>query len=121
MQRVRKKVQQISLEKELNEILSKKNELQGTRDQSIQTIEELKFKLKAANERLLIAQRNLKQKEIKSTVSGQVVDLKKQAIGSVIQPAEKIMDIVPQDEMLLIETEIMPNLIDRVAVGDAAM
>ena len=39
------KVQQISLEKELNEILSK-NELQGTRDQSIQTIEELKFKLK---------------------------------------------------------------------------
>ena len=60
----------------------------------------------------------MKQKEIKSTVSGQVVDLKKQAIGSVIQPAEKIMDIVPQDEMLLIETEIMPNLIDRVAVGD---
>ena len=28
------------------------------------------------------------------------------------------MDIVPRDEMLLIETEIMPNLIDRVAVGD---
>ena len=28
------------------------------------------------------------------------------------------MDIVPQDEMLTIETEIMPNLIDRVAVGD---
>ena len=112
------KVQQISLEKELNELLSKKNELEGTRAQAVQTIEELKFKLKAAKERLLIAERNLKQKEIKSSVSGQVVDLKKQAIGSVIQPAEKIMDIVPQDEMLLIETEIMPNLIDRVAVGD---
>ena len=28
------------------------------------------------------------------------------------------MDIVPRDEMLLIEAEIMPNLIDRVAVGD---
>ena len=28
------------------------------------------------------------------------------------------MDIVPRDEMLLIETEIMPNLIDRVSVGD---
>ena len=60
----------------------------------------------------------MKQKEIKSTVSGQVVDLQKQAIGSVIRPAEKIMDIVPRDEMLLIEAEIMPNLIDRVAVGD---
>ena len=112
------KVQQIELEKELNELLSRKNELNSTRDQAIQTIEELKFKLEAAKERLLIAQRNLKQKEIKATVSGQVVDLKKQAIGSVIQPAEKIMDIVPRDEMLLIETEIMPNLIDRVTVGD---
>ena len=112
------KVQQIGLEKELNELLSKKNELKSTREQAIQTIEELKFKLKAARERLIIAQRNLKQKEIKSSVSGQVVDLQKQSIGSVIKPAEKIMDIVPQDEMLLIETEIMPNLIDRVAVGD---
>ena len=95
-----------------------KNELKSTLEQSVQTIEELKFKLKSANERLLIAQRNLKQKEIKASVSGQVVDLKMQAIGSVIRPAEKIMDIVPEDEMLLIETEIMPNLIDRVSVGD---
>ena len=112
------KVQQIGLEKEFNDLLSKKTELTSTREQTLQTIEELKFKLKAANERLLIAQRNLKQKEIKSTVSGQVVGLQKQAIGVVIQPAEKIMDIVPRDEMLLIETEIMPNLIDRVSVGD---
>ena len=28
------------------------------------------------------------------------------------------MDLVPKDEMLLIETEIMPNLIDRVEVDD---
>ena len=28
------------------------------------------------------------------------------------------MDIVPKDEMLVIETEIMPNLIDRVEVDD---
>ncbi len=113
------KVQQIGLEKELNQLLSKKNELGSTREQSLQTIEELKFKLEAAKERLLIAERNLTQKEIKATVSGQILDLQKQAIGSVIQPAEKIMDIVPRDEMLLIETEIMPNLIDRVSVGDA--
>ncbi len=112
------KVQQIKLEKEFNQLVSKKNELKSTLEQSVQTIEELKFKLKSANERLLIAQRNLKQKEIKASVSGQVVDLKMQAIGSVIRPAEKIMDIVPEDEMLLIETEIMPNLIDRVSVGD---
>ncbi len=113
------KIQQIALEKEINELISKKNESKSTREQALQTIEELKFRLNAAKERLLIAQRNLKQKEIKASVAGQIVDLRKQAVGSVIQPAEKIMDIVPEDEMLLIETEIMPNLIDRVAVGDA--
>ena len=67
---------------------------------------------------ITIAQRSLKQKEIKATVSGQVVDLQKQAVGAVVRPAEKIMDIVPKDEMLVIETEIMPNLIDRVEVDD---
>ena len=112
------KVQQIKLEKELNELLSKRNEAKSTREQTLQSLQELKFKRKAAEERLVIAKRNLKQKEIKAIVSGQVVDLQMQAIGSVIRPAEKIMDLVPRDEMLLIETEIMPNLIDRVEVDD---
>ena len=112
------KVQQIRLEKELNNLLSRRNEAKGTRRQTLQSIEELKFKRNAAEERLLIAKRNLIQKEIKASVSGQVVDLKKQSIGAVISAAEKIMDLVPRDEMLLIETEIMPNLIDRVEVGD---
>ena len=112
------KVQQIRLEKELNDLLSRKNEAKGTRRQTLQSIEELKFKRKAADERLLIAKRNLSQKEIKASVSGQVVDLKKQSIGAVISAAEKIMDLVPKDEMLLIETQIMPNLIDRVEVDD---
>ena len=58
------KVQQIALEKELNELLSKKNENKSIRQQTIQSIEELKFKQRAAAERLIIAQRTLKQKEI---------------------------------------------------------
>lgn len=112
------KVQQIELEKEYNELVSKNNEFSSTKDQTQQSIEELKFKLESAKERLLIAQRKLNQKEIKASVAGQVVDLQKQSVGSIIMPAEKIMDLVPKDEMLLVETEIMPNLIDRVAVND---
>ena len=112
------KVQQIELEKEYNDLYSKINDYRSTKDQTNQSIEELKFKLESAKERLIIAQRKLSQKEIKASVSGQVVDLQKQALGSVIMPAEKIMDLVPEDEMLLVETEIMPNLIDRVAVND---
>ena len=112
------KVQQIRLEKELNDLLIRKSELMGIKDQASQSIEELGFKLKAAQERLTIVSRRLEGKEIKASVSGQVVDLKVQAKGAVVKAAEKVMDIVPGDELLLIETQIMPNLIDRVAVND---
>ena len=87
-------------------------------DQTIKSIEELGFKLNAAQERLIIAKRSMEAKEIKANVTGQVVDLKVQAKGAVVRAAEKIMDIVPGDELLLIETQIMPNLIDRVSVDD---
>ena len=86
-------------------------------DQTIKSIEELGFKLNAAQERLIIAKRSMEAKEIKANVTGQVVDLKVQAKGAVVEQ-QKIMDIVPGDELLLIETQIMPNLIDRVSVGD---
>ena len=46
------KVQQIELEKELNQIVARKNEATSNLKQTEQSIEELKFRLKAAKERL---------------------------------------------------------------------
>lgn len=58
--------------------------------------------------------------EIKSPVNGQVVGLQFQTIGSVLQPGQKIMDIVPLNEGLLLEAKIPPHLIDRVHTGQSA-
>ena len=88
----------------------------GNRRQTMQSIEELKFKKKAAEERLLIAERALKGKEIKASVSGQVIGFRETVNRGCNISCRKIMDLVPKDEMLLIETEIMPNLIDRIEV-----
>jgi protease secretion system membrane fusion protein len=55
--------------------------------------------------------------EIKSPSAGQVVGLAVQTVGGVIQAGQKIMDIVPYNETLLIETRVAPNLIDRVHSG----
>ena len=55
--------------------------------------------------------------EIKSPASGQVVGLTVQTVGGVIQPAQKLMDIVPENELLLVETKVAPNLIDKVHAG----
>ncbi len=55
--------------------------------------------------------------EIKAPAAGQVVGLAVQTVGGVVQAGQKIMDIVPENETLLIETRVAPNLIDKVIAG----
>jgi membrane fusion protein, protease secretion system len=59
----------------------------------------------------------LARTEIKAPVSGQVVGLAVQTQGAVIAPGQKIMDIVPDNETLLLETRVAPHLIDRIKAG----
>jgi protease secretion system membrane fusion protein len=62
-------------------------------------------------------QDDLNRIELRSPATGQVVGLTVQTVGGVIQPGQKIMDIVPENELLLVETRVAPNLIDRVHAG----
>lgn len=55
--------------------------------------------------------------DIKSPTDGQVVGLAVQSVGAVIGGGQKLMDIVPADEALLIEAKVAPHLIDRVRAG----
>lgn len=54
---------------------------------------------------------------IRAPVEGQVVGLAVQTVGGVIGSGQKLMDIVPENETLLLEARIPPNLIDRVRSG----
>jgi protease secretion system membrane fusion protein len=69
-------------------------------------------------EHLKATTKELEATQIKSPASGQVVGLDVQAVGAIVQPGQKLMDIVPRDEKLLLETHIAPHLIDRVKPGD---
>ena len=40
-----------------------------------------------------------------------------QTVGGVIAPGQKLMDVVPVNEPLLLETRVPPHLIDRVRAG----
>jgi protease secretion system membrane fusion protein len=62
---------------------------------------------------------DLGRMEIRSPTSGQVVGLAFQTPGGVIPPAQKIMDIVPADDVLLLEARVAPHMIDRVHAGQA--
>ena len=62
-------------------------------------------------------QEELSRLEIKSPASGQVVGLAFQTVGGVVGPGQKLMDIVPENQALLLEARVPPNLIDRVRAG----
>ncbi len=55
--------------------------------------------------------------EVRSPASGQVVGLQVQTVGAVIQSGQKMMDVVPLNEGLLIDAKIAPHLIDSVRKG----
>ncbi|MBD5641946.1 MAG: HlyD family type I secretion periplasmic adaptor subunit [Desulfovibrio sp.] len=59
--------------------------------------------------------------QIKAPVGGRVVDLKVHSKGSVIRPGETLMDIVPHDNPLIVETQVPINRITEVYIGQKAM
>jgi membrane fusion protein, protease secretion system len=63
-----------------------------------------------------IAKEELDRTEIKSPISGAVLGLNV-AKGGVVSPGAKLMEIVPNDEVLVVEAKIMPQLIDRIHKG----
>ncbi|MEY4344297.1 MAG: hypothetical protein RL032_129 [Pseudomonadota bacterium] len=65
-------------------------------------------------ERYTASKEDLARTEIKSPAAGQVVGLAIQTVGSVISPGQKLMDIVPEAQTLLVEVRVAPHLIDRV-------
>jgi adhesin transport system membrane fusion protein len=58
-----------------------------------------------------------KRTVVKSPVKGVVKDIRLSTIGGVIQPAATIMEIVPLDDRLLIETKIRPQDVAFLRVG----
>ncbi|WP_280188487.1 HlyD family type I secretion periplasmic adaptor subunit [Delftia sp. PS-11] len=68
----------------------------------------------AEGERFRALTNDLSRTEIRSPASGQVVGLVSQTVGGVVQPGQKLMDIVPEGAQLMLEARVAPHMIDRV-------
>ncbi|HXC73512.1 MAG TPA: HlyD family type I secretion periplasmic adaptor subunit [Sphingomicrobium sp.] len=76
----------------------------------------------AVNEQSLRgAQGKLGRTEIRSPVDGVVNDVQVTTIGGYVQPGQKIMEVVPLGEKLLVETRVKPSDIAFIKVGDRAL
>ena len=76
--------------------------------------------VQADAEKFVAEKANLQRIDIRSPSAGQVVGLTVQTVGAVVQPGQKLMDVVPDEQALLLETRIAPHLIDKVQAGLSA-
>jgi membrane fusion protein, protease secretion system len=101
--------------------LSQQRELEikvaQTRADSATQLAQVQNEVKADAEKSKALEQELANTRITSPADGQVVGLQVQTVGAVIQPGQKLMDIVPFGEPLLIEAKIAPHLIDKVRMG----
>jgi protease secretion system membrane fusion protein len=78
---------------------------------------EVKKEIQAGKERLTATSEELARTQIKSPVEGQVVGMGISATGGVVMAGQKLMDIVPKNEALLVDAKVQPHIIDKVHTG----
>ena len=87
------------------------------RADSATQLAQVQNEVKADAEKSKALAQELADTRVTSPAEGQVVGLQVQTVGAVIQPGQKLMDIVPFGEPLLVEAKIAPHLIDKVRAG----
>jgi protease secretion system membrane fusion protein len=80
-------------------------------------LSEVRREVQADAEKVDASSEELARTDIRAPAAGQVVGLAVQTVGAVIGPGQKLMDIVPQNETLLVEARVAPHMIDRVQPG----
>jgi protease secretion system membrane fusion protein len=131
--------QQLDLERQLADVTASLTELQGNlgrsalavaglrqraasrrqdyRKESDSQLADVTREVQSDEGRLQALREELARTEIRSPATGQVVGLSFQTVGGVIAPGQRLMDVVPQGETLLLEARIPPHLIDSVKPG----
>ena len=90
-------------------------------EDSTRELTQVENELTQARERIRPLADAKKRLQITAPVAGKVVDLKIHSRGGVVHPGETLMDIVPHDNPLIIETQVPVNKITEVYVGQPAM
>ena len=104
------KVEQLRLEREVNELEGKLRELVGGRQQeAMEKFNEARGQYEELRESLEGREDRVRRTLVRSPVTGTVNKLYMSTIGGVVQGGEPIVDIVPVNETLLVEAKIRPS------------
>lgn len=75
--------------------------------------------LSQAQPKLIALRQQIDRLTVRSPATGRVVGLSIFTVGGVIAPGQKLMDVVPENEPLVIEARVRPNDADDLKVGQS--
>jgi adhesin transport system membrane fusion protein len=105
----------------VSEAMSQANEASFTfRQEALNEASQVNQKI-AVNEQSLRGRNSLGRMEVRSPVDGVVNDVQVTTIGGFVQAGEKVMEVVPMGDKLLVETRVKPSDIAFIKVGDKAL
>jgi HlyD family secretion protein len=97
--------------------------LSASRDrlQDIETdLKDTQSKLSETLPKLVATREQLEHALVRAPATGQVVGLSVFTVGGVVEPGQKLMDIVPEGHELVIQAQLKPSDADDVFVGQKA-
>lgn len=81
---------------------------------------DVRREVQSGQEKLTAVTEDLARTQIRSPAEGQVVGLTLGSTGGVVSPGQRLMDVIPKGEALVLDAKVPPNLIDRVFAGEDA-
>ena len=106
----------------VNAALSQASEAQFSfRQEALNERSQINQKIAVNEESLRGARGRVDKAELRSPVDGVVNDVQVTTIGGFVQAGEKIMEVVPMGDKLLVETRVTPKDIAFIKVGDKAL
>jgi adhesin transport system membrane fusion protein len=98
----------------------KKKELLDFRNRAKKELNEVNAEIARVREAQVALKDRVKRTTLRSSVKGIVQRLYANTIGGVVSPGNKVVEIVPQEDALLIELKVKPADIASVRVGQLA-
>lgn len=80
---------------------------------------DVRREVQSGQEKLAAVTEDLARNQIRSPVEGQVVGLTLGSTGGVVTPGQRLMDVVPKGEALMVDAKVPPHVIDKVYTGES--
>lgn len=114
--------QQSRAQAAVREALAQASEAEANfRQETLDERSQVAAKLAVNQESLRGAEGKLNRNELRSPVAGVVNDVQITTIGGFLQAGQKVMEVVPLGDKLLVETRVQPRDIAFIKVGDKAL